>query len=115
MSDYLTKRRAARGRFEDADAVIEHWDKSAREGTSAVPPMEATPEDLAMSATAEMTVSCLWVAWMFGHCKSQGYAVLHDAMAKVSLYKNWDAADRERLREAFPELHDSLDQLMDWV
>lgn len=63
---YWQARAAVRDGISDADKVIERYHTAAlTERGAEVPPMDASPEDLAVTPTAEITVSAKWLAWMF--------------------------------------------------
>ncbi len=62
----IDARRAARQLYAECDRVIENWDGVARsQRRDAVPAMDAPPEAVTgLSATAEITVSVEWLAYM---------------------------------------------------
>lgn len=64
----MDDRNVIRQRVSEADAVIERYDRLAREELGDVlPPMDPSTEAVAATSTAGITVSAEWLAAMFEH------------------------------------------------
>jgi hypothetical protein len=110
-NEVFTKRRDLRSRFERADRTIEKYDRDARSRKAPaahfVPPIDATPEALAVSSTAEMTVNVEWLAYLLDDAWRQGRASMHldaregDLAAAVAVVVDlWSKADSEVIQAA---------------
>lgn len=65
MSALFEARRIARDQAAQCDDTIANWDGVARaQRGDAVPPIEATDDQRALTETAEFTVSVAWLAYM---------------------------------------------------
>lgn len=63
-ADYFERRSRARLKFSVCDSNIAGWDAIARGRDGKVPPISAPASELALSSSAEITVSAEWLSYL---------------------------------------------------